>query len=99
MGQRRLRYAVGGAPDLLEALCRNASGEEAWKRRPPAELSLLAIALWAACSSQGVRPRVGCQLRGLPAETVKAPMEGYLAAIAAVTAALAIAGLLFWTYW
>jgi hypothetical protein len=30
---------------------------------------------------------------------VKAPMEGYLAAIAAVATALAIAGLLFWTYW
>jgi hypothetical protein len=26
-------------------------------------------------------------------------MEGYLAPIAAVAAALAIAGLLFWTYW
>jgi len=26
-------------------------------------------------------------------------MEGYLAAIAEVAAALAIAGLLFWTYW
>ena len=28
MGQRCLWYAVGSTPDLLEALCRNASGEE-----------------------------------------------------------------------
>ncbi len=37
-------------------------GKKAWKRRPPAELCLLAIALWAACSSQGERPGVvaGC---------------------------------------
>jgi len=28
MGQRCLRCAVGGTSDLLEALCRNASGEE-----------------------------------------------------------------------
>ena len=53
MGQRCLRYAVGGAPDLLEALCRNPSGEESVETPPPAELCVLAIAFWAACSSEG----------------------------------------------
>ncbi len=46
MGQRCLRYAAGGTPDLLEAYVETLPGKKAWKRRPPAELCLLAIALW-----------------------------------------------------
>ena len=46
MGQRCLRCAVGGTPTYWKLYVETLPGKKAWKRRPPAELCLLAIALW-----------------------------------------------------
>ena len=67
MGQRCLRYAVGGTPDLLEALCRNASGEESVETQTACRAVLAGDRAWGLPVLARARGRCGCRLRELPA--------------------------------